>query len=228
MRSSRRRRAARLCALFAALVAGPAVAAQVLDFNQTGFRGDGVTRISGDSPLIVDGYSFAAAGSPGLDFFAIDDLAGKVGDGTPRLFAFNNATVVLTSATGKPFDLLGTDFGGSWLEPGIRFRWADKIEILGYRGANLAAQAILDLDPNNATLSPFLFDSQFRGLSSVSFHGLGDIGAGINNHEFALDNLVVSNVPEPETYAMLLAGLGLLAWRCRSRARGKRGGKRAD
>ena len=27
---------------------------------------------------------------------------------------------------------------------------------------------------------------------------------------FAMDNLIISSVPEPETYAMLLAGLGLL------------------
>lgn len=222
MRSSRRRRAAGLCALFTALVAGPATAAQVLDFNQPVFQGDGVTKISGDSPLNVDGYSFAAVGSPGLDFFAIDDLTGKVGDGTPRMVAFNNATVVLANATGKPFDLLGMHFGGSWTNPGDRFRWANRIEILGYQGSATVGQVFLDLDPSVSTLSKVSFDSQFRGLSSVSFHGLGDIGPRGNNHEFALDNLVVGQVPEPETYAMMLAGLGLLAWRCRRRARGKR------
>jgi hypothetical protein len=208
--------------LLAALVAGPAVAAQVLDFDQSSFRGNEVTVGPGDPPLLLDRYSFTAVGRAGLDVFAINDLTDKVGNGTPRLFAFNDATVALASATGEPFDLLGTDFGGSWMEPVNRFRWADKIEILGYRGATRVGQAILDLDPNNATLSTYLFDSQFRGLSSVSFHGLGDIGQGGNNHEFALDNLVVSHAPEPETYALMLAGLGLLAWRCRNHAQGKR------
>lgn len=224
MRSLRGRRSVRLCALCAALVAGPAAAIQVLDFNQPIFQRDGVTNVSGDSPLILDGYSFTAVGSPSVDFFAIDDLGDKVGDGTPRLLAFNNATVVLASATGKPFDLLGTDFGGSWTNPDDRFRWADKIEILGYRGSSTVGRAFLDLDPNVPILSTASFGAQFRGLSSVSFHGLGDIGTGGNNHEFALDNLVVGHVPEPETYALMLAGLGLLAWRGRSGAKANRAG----
>ncbi|MBK8336716.1 MAG: PEP-CTERM sorting domain-containing protein [Sterolibacteriaceae bacterium] len=224
MTSSRRRRAAGLCALIGALVAGPATAAQVLDFNLSRFQVNGVTTVSGESPLILEGYSFAAVGSPGLDFFAIDDLTGKVGDGTPRLVAFNNATVVLGNATGKPFDLLSLDFGGSWTNPDDRFRWADKIEINGYRGNSAVGHAFLDLDPNVPILSTASLGAQFRGVSSVSFHGLGDIGTGGNNHEFALDNLVVSHVPEPETYALMLAGLGLLAWRGRSGAKGKRAG----
>jgi hypothetical protein len=36
----------------------------------------------------------------------------------------------------------------------------------------------------------------------------GDIGKG-----FAIDNLIMTSVPEPETYAMFFAGLSLLGWR---------------
>lgn len=228
-----RRGAARLCALFAALFVGPVIAAQRLDFNQPMFQGDGVTKGPGDSPLLLDGYSFTAVGRPILDSFAIDDLPGKVGNGTPRLFALNDSLVLLASAAGNPIDLLSVDFGGYEIDPLKRTFWADKIEILGYRGDAVVGTTILDLDPRvpEANLMTFSFGSQFRGLSRVSFHGLGDIGPDgefRNNHAFSLDNLVVSQVPEPEHYAMLLAGLGLLVWRRRSAAARDAKANRAD
>lgn len=38
-----------------------------------------------------------------------------------------------------------------------------------------------------------------------------------NGTSFAMDNLIISNVPEPESYAMLLAGLGLVGFIARRR-----------
>ena len=55
----------------------------------------------------------------------------------------------------------------------------------------------------------------FNNLSSTS--GLTELKlGGRNDPDFTrLDNVSVQAIPEPETFAMLLAGLGLLAWRKR-------------
>lgn len=219
MRISRWRLAGPCLALLAAVAATPASAVQTIDFNQPAFFGDGVSVSPGES-VTIDGFTFTGAGRAGLDVFAIDGLPGRVGDGTPRLFANNDARVYLSAQNGAPFALLGMDFGGSWLDADKRLRWADAIEVIGYRSDGGVVTTILDLDATVAqpTLSPASLDTRFRSLSVVSFHGLGDVGAGLNNHEFVIDNLVVSQVPEPQTYLLLLAGLGLVAWKRRRRS----------
>ena len=47
----------------------------------------------------------------------------------------------------------------------------------------------------------------------VRIQGLSATQAGMG-----LDNVILTAVPEPETYAMLLAGLGLVGWTVRRRA----------
>jgi hypothetical protein len=54
------------------------------------------------------------------------------------------------------------------------------------------------------------------------FHSQQNSGTVIDNqstynHAFVIDNLSVSAVPEPETYAMMLAGLGLMGFMGRRR-----------
>ena len=49
-----------------------------------------------------------------------------------------------------------------------------------------------------------------------NFNGGSSFGAGKNNGAFAM--AVMTAVPEPEAYAILLAGLGLLGWRLRQRS----------
>lgn len=217
---SRRSRAAGSCALVAAIVGCPAVAAKGLDFNQFVGVETTVFPFPVNPPLLIDGFSLTAVGRPDQDPFEIGDLPLMVGEGSPRLHAINDSLVLLASAVGDPINLRSLDFGGSFLAAGDRTRWADKIEILGYRGDEIVGRKILDLDPTLPTpsLMTSWFGREFHCLSRVSFHGLGDIGPdGVfrNNHEFVLDNIFVTHAPEPETYAMLMAGLGLLAWRCR-------------
>lgn len=213
MTIAHQRRVARLCVLLSALGAGPALAAKRLDFDQPRFFGDGVTVVPGSSDLVIDGYALSAVGRPPLDVFAIDSLPDKVGNGTPRIYALNDALVLLASASGNPIDLLSVDYGGSLLDPTKRLRWADAIEVTGYQANGSVVTTTIELDrrASEPALMTRSFDSQFRNLSRVSFHGLGDPGLGRNNHEFVLDNLVVSQVPEPGSYGLLLSGLGLIA-----------------
>ena len=57
------------------------------------------------------------------------------------------------------------------------------------------------------------FTPAASGIYSFSFENLGGDNIGL-----LLDNVSVSAVPEPETYAMLLAGLGMLGFMLRRKA----------
>ena len=58
----------------------------------------------------------------------------------------------------------------------------------------------------------FAFDPSFNNLSMVTWKENGAI-----NRDFLVDNIEVAAVPEPETYAMLMAGLGLVGYAARRR-----------
>src|SRR5450830_1247802 len=100
---------------------------------------------------------------------------------------------------------------------------------LGGGGAN-----VIYLNPNNATVnaqtngafsggkaSVYIPIALLSGLNSITYsysgnaQGLGDEGWGINA-------VNVSAVPEPGTYAMLLAGLGLVGFMTRRKAASSR------
>lgn len=57
----------------------------------------------------------------------------------------------------------------------------------------------------------------FYGFTGITFDSI-QINAGGSNNAYAMDNLQVAAVPESETYAMLLAGLGLLGFMTRRKA----------
>lgn len=61
----------------------------------------------------------------------------------------------------------------------------------------------------------FLIADSLNGWESVNltFTGLGDgLGINLDSQNGRLTMMVITAVPEPETYAMLLAGLGLMGF----------------
>jgi hypothetical protein len=52
--------------------------------------------------------------------------------------------------------------------------------------------------------------------------GVVDIGDYLRTSELRVDNISVSAVPEPEAFAMLAAGLGLIGWKLRRRQQAQR------
>ncbi|MFA9215732.1 MAG: PEP-CTERM sorting domain-containing protein [Sphingomonadaceae bacterium] len=71
----------------------------------------------------------------------------------------------------------------------------------------------------NSTLRSAVLTDTFIATSTTVTYGLGGIDAlhSDNNPILNAATLEVSAVPEPETYAMLLAGLGMLGWTARRR-----------
>ena len=85
-----------------------------------------------------------------------------------------------------------------------------------------ATTFVKDFVVNTGSVTKVEFN--WTGLTSVTFESSGGTphpglsGAGVH---FAMDNLSVNAVPEPETYAMLLAGLGVMGAVARRRKANK-------
>ncbi len=191
-----------LIALALAMAAGGAVAGPtVIDFE--------TVPVGMFSTLATGGYTLSStefftqvvgANSPESGSFS--------GNGTTRVVSFNSTPVTLASSNGGAFSLTSFEGGESWItEP---HQWARQIQVVGTLVGGGTTTAVFDLDlvKNAQTgLQVFSLGSSFHNLSKVTFTGLG------GNPEFSLDNIAVNAVtavPEPGTYAMLLAGLGLL------------------
>jgi hypothetical protein len=92
------------------------------------------------------------------------------------------------------------------------------VDIKGYRNGVVV---------NSTTTGPLSFNDSLQSfnwtnLDKVSFQSNQSSGVVIDNqstynHAFVMDNLSISAVPEPESYAMLLVGLGLIGGIARRR-----------
>lgn len=136
-----------------------------------------------------------------------------VSNASTMLVFYGDDTSFLTvsQTNGGPFSLSAL-LVGRWLGLGSEFGYPGaSLSITGYTGPGLTgAQEILApyALPSNNSFSSLTIAPQYASLSfqSLTFHLSGSAGGYV-----AVDNLVLTPVPEPETYALLLAGLGLLA-----------------
>lgn len=78
--------------------------------------------------------------------------------------------------------------------------------IEGYSGASL----LYSVDVSSTTTAPTFVSLNWGGLTSVKF-----TTSGVGQTHSAIDNITINAVPEPETYAMMLAGLGILGFAAR-------------
>jgi len=79
--------------------------------------------------------------------------------------------------------------------------------IEGYSGSSLVYSA----DVTSSTTSPTFVSLNWVNVTNVV------ISDGDASYHSAIDNITIAAVPEPETYAMLLAGLGLVGVAARRR-----------
>lgn len=178
-------------------------AAVVLDFDSLAHNDAGIA--DAGYRYEEDGFRLVNAGD--WPFATYGTLAGDYTGSTALINDNDNGVTLLAKIGGGAFDLASIDLaelalGGSSYN-------------VSFTGATISGGAVnqtFTLD-GLAGAETFLFDPSFTNLTSVVW---------VNSaayHQF--DNInTTAAVPEPETYAMMLAGLGLVGvW---SRRRGKR------
>jgi hypothetical protein len=178
-----------------ALVHGPAIAA--VDFDT---HANPMIMATG-VPVLSGGFSFSSPGAIGVVSGDSFPTYG-VNNHTPMLVFANNGQVTITQVGGGLFSLGSLDVGGWFNLPAVNNA---QLNIVGHSlsGNQTAYSSLSTTSFAHVTLSPL-----FTGLSSLT---LSITGVPNSPVYAAIDNLVLTPVPEPETYALLLAGLGLLA-----------------
>lgn len=157
-----------------------------------------------------DGFNFA-----GDHFHIIDTFDPRfVSSGSNFLTAEDafdlGKPVTMTHAGGSLFNLIGLDVGELWL-PGESFNDFSDVILTGNQFGGGVLSTTIHLDGIRDGVGGVNdFQSVAIGwtnLVSVTITGMdssGDFG------DYSIDSISVSLVPEPETYALLLAGLGVV------------------
>lgn len=165
--------------------------------------------IAGAFPVALDDATARSyvLGSPDGKFLT---LPGQMG--TPSGSPFPGAYVEV--GFGSNFGALGTmniyEVGNN-AESAHIFLWSDNggnVQFDVTRGAS--DQISIDLSTYAGALASI-------GGTAFTKVGIGGLDLNGASKGFDLDAVSVSAVPEPETYAMMLAGLGVMAWVARRR-----------
>ena len=194
----------------------------------------------------IQAAPITSALDPALASASVEDFeTGPTGNFVSQ--SFNGFTVSAVNYTDTPSATFSvdTDYAGSYNTRGLyhitnhggefqslRFDFDNPTSAFGFLfGASDSSWLLSAFDASNTlldslTISP-VFSSNaddffgLKGLTSASYATLiqnfdGIYSGGGVDYVF-VDNFAVAAVPEPETYAMLLAGLGLLGFMARRR-----------
>lgn len=177
----------------------PALAA--VDFNSNSLSTlplAGGTVVSGD-------YSFASSQPVGVINGASYSSFG-VSNGTNMLVFSNQSALTITRTDSGLFNMSSIDVG-RWL--GLSPGNPAQLNITGHASSG------------DVLVTASLSSSSFATVATSGFVSLSSLTLSMSGYSSsaysAIDNLAVTAVPEPETYAMLLAGLGLISLAARRR-----------
>ncbi|GGY34952.1 PEPxxWA-CTERM sorting domain-containing protein [Pseudoduganella albidiflava] len=197
-----------LLAMAATILATSAMA-ETIDFEaQAG--GYGYSPYS----FVEDGFRITYSPISVFGFYIIDDPADHLGqcnpacasNGTTAFYSFNESSVTIDLASNGVFSLTSLDVAKT-------FTGNDKplALTLTATGADGIFTTTIFVDAGPAeTFSTFIVEN-FVDISSLTITGSEEFP------EFAIDNVVVSTVPEPASWATLIAGLGIIGGAVRRR-----------
>ena len=203
--------------MFAAGLMWPAAHADVIDFEPAALGG---VYLPGDS---FSQGSFVLTAL--MDFGVVDTVAalGAVapsGNAGSFYFASNDGRLNLAAAAAAPFSLDGFSAAFVPLEPA-----STQATVLVARGTlqdNSLVTAVWQFAPSNTSSFPFTayagaaFDA-FSNLKQVEFFACSWVGGvactmpTMNNGQFAIDDISVTVVPEPQSALLMALGLAGMA-----------------
>jgi len=192
-----------MMAIAAAFLTNAAVAATI-DFESQ-YGGYGYY----DYSFIEDGFRVSYSPISPFGFYIVDDPADHLGmcspacasNGTTAFYAFNESSITIDLENKGLFSLTSLDVAKTFLRDGRPLTMT-----LTATGVNGTVTNTIFLEENLAeTFSNFNF-KDFVNISSLTITG------GQEFPEFAIDNVVLSaaEVPEPASWATLIAGLGII------------------
>lgn len=163
----------------------------------------------------VEGFDFTLLAGNDQAFFisGLDAPDSYVNSGSKNLYAANYAGLGIAASSGGAFGLASFQLGGG--EIAKPESWAGSIEVIArvVGGGVLAANFVL---PSSATMTTVTLG--WSNLASFEIVANPHAGATLNSRDFTIDNLdVTAAVPEPQTLALMLAGLGAMGFVARRR-----------
>lgn len=199
---------AKLAVIAAAIAALGSANASTIEL-QTGFSSAGAQATANDYRSVVD--AAVAASSAGYGHTTIanyDNISNQSLFGSATNIAFKSTILfgVTAGQTGNWSFRAGVDFGGGgavFLDgQAVDFRNNDMWWAGSYADSTQSFQFSANIGAGNHTLAIYGLEGCCDGGQQVQFNS----GSGFQS----FNNQTLPPVPEPETYAMLLAGLGLV------------------
>jgi hypothetical protein len=192
-----------MMAITAALLTSSAVAATIDFESEDGGYG------YFDYSFLEDGFRVNYSSISDFGFYLIDDPAGNLGmcnpacasNGTTAFYAFNESSVTIDRENKGLFSFTSLDVAKTFTGNGRPLSMT--LTAMGING--VITNTIFLEETLAETFSNFNFQD-FVNISSLTITG------GQDFPEFAIDNLVLSatEVPEPASWATLIAGLGII------------------
>lgn len=229
----------------AVMSATPALA-EVINFDSGApniYGGTDVFTESGYDLTVIDspaagpsGTGFAGAVGNGSDPFLCTVAACPTGNASQFYLGVNDGSLKVARTDSRLFQLTGLDY--AFLAPvgGLASYTYGQLTLVGVLSSGANVSYAYDFPVlNNLGYSPFqslsltAFGANYFSsvtIGSCLFDGNGGCSSPLagaeNQSQFAIDNLQLAPVPEPETYALIGLGLGLVGWMSRRRARAAR------